>query len=247
MIKQLLLATLLGASLFASCDQIIVKKDVEKICFDYSTKGAKEVTYTINGKTVNKLNIKKRPRFYTEKSLKKKYRVRPSDYIYATDSKTGMNHYDRGHLAPDADFDYDKKKLLKVYSMANIVPQVSSLNRGVWAKLERYERLVATKAGKADVRIVVEYKDPTNILIKRPADQIKSYRYNKWSKSTKGRYNEHINKQYNKHIVIPTGFWKIIEVPGHKRCFYFKNQPYPKSEKIKDHLVTCEAAPEAEL
>ena len=54
-----------------NCNQII-DKQVFTICYDYKMKGAKYVFYTLNGSKVNKLNIKKRPSFYTEKNLKKK-------------------------------------------------------------------------------------------------------------------------------------------------------------------------------
>ena len=60
-------------------------------------------------------SIKKRPSFYTEKNLKKKYRSHTRDYTHSG--------YDRGHLANDASFDYDKKIVRKTYTMANIIPQ----------------------------------------------------------------------------------------------------------------------------
>ena len=57
-----------------NCNQII-DKQVFTICYDYKMKGAKYVSYTLDGKLVNKLNIKKRPSFYTEKNLKKNTEV----------------------------------------------------------------------------------------------------------------------------------------------------------------------------
>lgn len=44
--------------------------------------------------------------------------------------------YDRGHLAPSADFRYSKKALSESYLYSNISPQVAQLNRGRWAELE---------------------------------------------------------------------------------------------------------------
>ena len=128
--KIILLALILLLSLPATdinnyinnknCNQII-DKQVFTICYDYKMKGAKYVLYTLNGSKVNKLNIKKRPSFYTEKNLKKKYRSHTRDYTHSG--------YDRGHLANDASFDYDKKIVRKTYTMANIIPQAPKVNR----------------------------------------------------------------------------------------------------------------------
>lgn len=44
--------------------------------------------------------------------------------------------YDRGHLAPSADFRWSKEALSESYFYSNMSPQLPQLNRGVWAKLE---------------------------------------------------------------------------------------------------------------
>jgi endonuclease G, mitochondrial len=44
--------------------------------------------------------------------------------------------YDRGHLAPSADFRYSKKALSESFMYSNMSPQVAQLNRGRWAELE---------------------------------------------------------------------------------------------------------------
>ncbi len=44
--------------------------------------------------------------------------------------------FDRGHLAPSADFRYSKKALSESYLYSNMSPQVADLNRGRWAELE---------------------------------------------------------------------------------------------------------------
>ncbi len=48
--------------------------------------------------------------------------------------------YDRGHLAPSADFRWSKKALSESYFYSNIAPQVAELNRGKWADLENLFR-----------------------------------------------------------------------------------------------------------
>jgi endonuclease G len=64
-----------------------------------------------------------------------------SDYflrLYQPDStfKYDGFGYDRGHLAPSADFRYSKKALSESYLYSNMSPQVAELNRGRWAELE---------------------------------------------------------------------------------------------------------------
>ena len=48
--------------------------------------------------------------------------------------------YDRGHLAPSADFRWSKRALSESYFYSNIAPQVAALNRGKWADLENLFR-----------------------------------------------------------------------------------------------------------
>jgi endonuclease G len=44
--------------------------------------------------------------------------------------------YDRGHLAPSADFKWSKTALSESYFYSNMSPQLDDFNRGSWAKLE---------------------------------------------------------------------------------------------------------------
>ena len=48
--------------------------------------------------------------------------------------------YDRGHLAPSADFRWSKKALSESYFYSNMSPQLPELNREIWAKLENQIR-----------------------------------------------------------------------------------------------------------
>jgi endonuclease G len=51
--------------------------------------------------------------------------------------------YDRGHLAPAATFVDNQKEMDESFYMSNISPQEPGFNRGVWKRLEEYERKVA--------------------------------------------------------------------------------------------------------
>lgn len=53
------------------------------------------------------------------------------------------NVWDRGHLAPAADFSCDKETIKKTFTYLNCALQHEGLNRGPWKELERFERDLA--------------------------------------------------------------------------------------------------------
>jgi endonuclease G len=56
--------------------------------------------------------------------------------------------YDRGHMAPDADFSQTKEILALTYFMSNVVPQYHRFNAGIWLQLENRGRELANVYGK---------------------------------------------------------------------------------------------------
>jgi endonuclease G, mitochondrial len=59
--------------------------------------------------------------------------------------------YDRGHLAPAADFSWDEQAMSESFYMSNMSPQVPGFNRGIWKKLEAQVRDWASKEGEVYV------------------------------------------------------------------------------------------------
>ena len=92
-------------------------------------------------------------RFHEEQTLPTYHRSRNSHYR--------NSGYDRGHLAPAADFssafttssssndnndeDVVDKKINDTFTLTNISPQLSQFNRLVWLRLEEFVRRVATQ------------------------------------------------------------------------------------------------------
>ena len=136
-----------------NCDQTITKEfstgKTMTICYDYKYKSAKYVTYTLYGNLVNKENISKRPSFYSDTSLPLDYRISSNDYI--------RSGYDRGHLAPDASFDYNSGDLKLIYTMANIIPQDHTVNSQFWIKVEKYARDKAVAFGEISIKNIVVF------------------------------------------------------------------------------------------
>src|SRR5262249_46191289 len=59
--------------------------------------------------------------------------------------------YDRGHLAPSADFAWDRKANESTFVLSNVAPQSRGLNRGAWRILEAKVRSWACHEGKVRV------------------------------------------------------------------------------------------------
>lgn len=51
--------------------------------------------------------------------------------------------FDRGHMAPAADFNFDRAALAETYLFSNVCPQDPKLNRGKWARFEAEVRELA--------------------------------------------------------------------------------------------------------
>lgn len=59
--------------------------------------------------------------------------------------------YDRGHLAPAADFRWHKEAIKESFYYTNVAPQLKEFNRGAWAKLETVVREFAIDANEVYV------------------------------------------------------------------------------------------------
>ena len=77
------------------------------------------------------------------------------------------NVWDKGHLAPAADFNCDYEKLRATFSYLNCALQHEKLNRGAWKYLEKYERKLS-KEFKVNVRIELEF-DANSLLLETGA------------------------------------------------------------------------------
>jgi endonuclease G len=113
--------------------------------------------------------------FYPEPSLATDTRGELSDY-----RRSG---FDRGHLSPSGDMPGHEEQR-QSFSLANIAPQNSDLNRGPWADLESRMRDYAQRNGELWV--------VTGVLFEGAA----------------------INTTPDGRVMVPTSFWKAVAVPG---------------------------------
>jgi endonuclease G len=130
------------------CDQII-DKTFYTICYDYALKSPLFVGYTLQGDLVNSGNIIDRPSFRQEQGIPSIYRSSTTDYT--------NSGYDRGHLAPDASFDWSEESLESTYSLANVTPQNPQLNQSQWSRVEAYAREVAIAKGEVGILNLIHF------------------------------------------------------------------------------------------
>ena len=67
------------------------------------------------------------------------------------------NVYDKGHIAPAAAFNCNRKMLSSTFSYLNAALQHQGLNRGPWKELERFERNLAKMWKSVNVHVTVHF------------------------------------------------------------------------------------------
>lgn len=105
-----------------------------KIVYDTRKRLAKYVTYELKAEQLRQPKAKRRNKFKPDPILVKRKLpfVDPSEY-----ARSG---YDRGHLAPAADFSWSQEAQDRTFVMSNMVPQKPNLNRDAWRRLEEKVR-----------------------------------------------------------------------------------------------------------
>lgn len=111
-------------------EEVVVETPIFKVWYSEVREQPTKVIYTIQcpqaGVSRGGMD------FYTEKN-----------YHTSDDDDYSNNVWDKGHMAPAAAFNCDKETLKKTFTYLNSSLQHQSLNRGVWNKLEEFERNLA--------------------------------------------------------------------------------------------------------
>lgn len=95
-----------------------------------------------SSRVLDAMQLKREDNFYPEIQIPKERRAVLEDY-----AKSG---FDRGHLAPNKDFSV-RESANESFSLANIIPQEPSNNRGIWADIEVSTRKMALDFGEVYV------------------------------------------------------------------------------------------------
>ena len=167
---------------------------------------------------------RRRPNFYEEKSIER------------SDFRSKLSHYhksgfDRGHMAPGADFPGNSTQ--ETYTLSNIAPQDPVMNKGIWSSLEEWiRRLVHSKDVSEDSAVYV-VTGPLWLPRRQVADGKFEY--------------QHLGLGRPPSLVtVPTHFFKVVVVANEKErrnpiqkfaCFVMANQENLPSKKLEDYVV----------
>ena len=89
--------------------------------------------------------------------------------ITSDDADYADNVWDKGHLAPAADFNCSEDMLKGTFTYLNCALQHEGLNRGPWKELERFERDLAKVYAFVTVKIRVHFEDNPKYWLKTGA------------------------------------------------------------------------------
>jgi len=144
--QKLTKLTLNNVTIKSYCDQVI-KDQYQRKCYLFKARKPRFNFYFLKREITN-ASIKKRFSFKNDKRLK------VPNYIKCY-YKSG---FDRGHLAPDADFDYNLKLIKTTYLSSNIVPEKPYTNRRLISKIERRFRKLINKYNEAYIITGAHYR-----------------------------------------------------------------------------------------
>jgi len=141
--KILFLLFLLPLTLLAQRERVNVNAGIYRVVYSEVLEQPLEVTYNVLCPTGGA--SRKGMDFYKNDSIKTSDN---GDYK--------SNVWDKGHMAPAADFNCTKEMLKKTFSYLNCALQHQDLNRGLWRLLEAHERSLANE-NTVGVSIKVHY------------------------------------------------------------------------------------------
>ena len=101
------------------------------LSYDEEWEQAEWVAYLLEGDNLRREWTKRNDDFRPDPSVST---ASAEDYDYRGSG------YDRGHLAPFADFAYDAELAAETFYLSNISPQARQFNQGVWRELEELTR-----------------------------------------------------------------------------------------------------------
>ena len=117
----------------------IVEHQYYSLSYNEKHEQANWIAYSLTSENLSSAQFKRKDNF-KEDPLVTTQSATLADY-----KKSG---FDRGHLAPAADFTWTENGLDESFFMSNMSPQAPSFNRGIWKKLEEQVRNWARKNDK---------------------------------------------------------------------------------------------------
>lgn len=165
------------------------------------------VAYKLTKALMDKPNVKRDDNFRPDPLVKTKSATR-FDY-----KRSG---YDRGHLVPAGDMNFDKTAMSETFFMSNMSPQVHNFNGGVWRELEEQ-----TRDWVNDFKVLNIVSGP--ILTQKPIDYIG-----------------------DNDVAVPAAYYKVLMTEGRTpRAIGFIMKNERSSEPLKSFMVSVDEVEEA--
>jgi endonuclease G len=156
-------------------DSIYIKTNMFEIVYSEKLQQPKFIRYTVQ--CPNGTASRKGMDFYI------------CDSILTSDNLDYVNNpYDKGHLAPAADFSCDRETLYKTFTYLNCSLQQENLNRTTWRLLEERERELAKKNKVVIVEIRCVYSPKSLTLPSGATVPDGYYKTIKYGKTTEKYY-----------------------------------------------------------
>ena len=179
-----------------------------EIAFDVRTKNAIYVIEKLDRQGHNLGKDHKRPNFFEEKSIHQEtYRSKLSHF-----KNSG---FDRGHLAPAADFPLHT---LDTYTLCNISPQNHTMNLSIWSQIEEFGRKVADRTRHQQDCDTYVVTGPLWLPLKQVAP-------------SKFQYAHLGLGQPPSLVAVPTHFFKVIAVVSSHHQHQHHQHHHPKTAK----------------
>lgn len=191
----------------------ILVKEFYVACHDPERKVPEWVTYQLTRDDLARNEVERTDDFRPDPDLAPGERAELADYR--------NSGYDRGHMAPAADFKRSREAMSLTFLLTNMAPQRPNLNRGIWARLEDQVRQLAQSHGSVWIFTGSLYLDANG----RPAAPPDTIGPN--------------------HVAVPSHFYKAIlceHASGAHELFAFilPNQLAPVLGEPSNYLVSVD-------
>lgn len=114
----------------SSVDVIMIDHQYFKIAYNSKKRLAEYVTYQLTADHLKSKSAERNNKFIPDPYLVDK------NIPYVITAEYAKSGYDRGHLAPSADFAWNQEANNMTFVMSNMAPQTPGLNRDAWKRLE---------------------------------------------------------------------------------------------------------------
>ena len=139
-----------------------VSNDEEEIlyngCYDAINKGPHIVEYILTKERAESTGVRRPSARFTQNRDGGELQnlLLENGFSLPSHSEYTNSGYDRGHMAPNADFNDTYENALLTFFIANVWPQTPEVNRATWLRTENETRRLASEYSMVKVIIIVD-------------------------------------------------------------------------------------------